>query len=245
MKMKEKPIMCDFYYEWSKTGGKIQKRTSNIHLDRKYSVYEDSVKIEGNKILSDYERVGGISKYGIGNLFYLNKQGEEKPFEGKMDSFIDIVRYNYHIYPAKDCAIEIGENINKFHGLVCDELEKRNIEYVGKRSRIVQFAASKYIAIEKNEFTYLLSYETMYVKNDKVNSCVGKIQYYRYRKNKTINACGQKFTMMYPQDGNTESKEFIDGHKVHNTEYTYLCNRKKVESLVDDFLEFTEENINI
>lgn len=236
--MKEESIMCDFYYEWSKTGAKSQKRTSNIHLDRKYSVYEDSVKIEGNKILSDYDSVGGISKYGIGKLFYLNKQGEEKLFEGKMDPFIDIVRYNYHIYPAKDCAIEIEENINKFHRLVCDELEKRNIKYAGKRSRIVQFAASKYIAIEKNEFTYLLSYETMYVKNDKINSCVGKIQYYRYKKNKTINACGRGFTMMYPKEGITESTDIINDHKIRNTEYTYLCDTENVKSIVDDFLDF-------
>lgn len=182
-----------------------------------------------------------LSDYECGNLYWL-RYNNKLSKKIVMNSWIDENSKNFHIYPIEGDYKE-ESHINDFHQKIKKLIKEKdlNCDKIVFGKGIKQFATSKYIGLVIKEFIYMLCYETIYVdKENKINSIAGKIQYYKCRKNKSINECGKLgFTMMYPHSylSSGKSKEQVDGHIVINTKFTIFDDEN---GILDDFIKFVK-----
>lgn len=193
--------------------------------------------------------------------------------DGKIWYSFDYNTYNFHIVPdeewagnyivaCKNMMDAIAKALNSKYGIV---LSGRG----GGCKKYTKCHRYKYVSNCEDGYEYVISFNTLTCEpktddgntseqNDSdrnasnnnyvIKNYLGKIQFYRYKKNINQKAGNRKieFQMMYPESPNCGCSKYDKetGHFVYNTEWTVQNGdsdvKDKVYAIADQFHEFIE-----
>lgn len=211
-----------------------------------------SIKFYGNKKIEDIIKAK-CKEYVFGKLEYIDPK--YKVEEKDIWYSYDLDSFNFHIVPSPESEIGrdfLGRWVILNHRLKQILINSHSINdegfCLGKRTGGPKewVKCHKYIVVKKEEFEYLLSFNTLICsERNEISNKLGKIQFYRYKQiNGHINRYydennEKKPIMMYPDSFETIDPKWNSntGHCVYNTEYDINSRAIDIAKAFIDFIE--------
>ncbi len=172
---------------------------------------------------------------------------------------IDTCSLNIHIVPVNSTVMDsekikkaqiICKRITEIREKICVSLLNKNYTLMksggggwivksGKK-RYPTLYTEKFVGVQReNGYDYLLCFETLYCDSNTINCKLGKLQYFKCRRNCGINQIGGN-RLMYPNSDQaaTYPPDEETKHCVCNSKYTIY---DSIDSIVEDFIEFMDK----